>query len=69
MALPQAMGMSFPTEALAKIFSGTHTTDHTVFAIRAIDFGNNLATTSCLANHWLVSYNGVYIIIAKLAIS
>lgn len=47
-APPRAMGMSFAIVGHANKFSGTHTTDHTVFAIRAINFGNDLATINCL---------------------
>lgn len=33
--------------AHAKKFSGTHITDYTDFAIRIINFGNDLATINC----------------------
>lgn len=47
-APPRAMGMSFAIVGHANKFSGTHTTDYTVFEIRAINFGNDLATINCL---------------------
>ena len=40
--------MSFATEGHAKKFSSAHTTDPIDFAIRAINFGNDLATINCL---------------------
>lgn len=47
-APPWATIMSFTTVGHAKKFLGAHTTDHTVFANRAINFENDLATTNCL---------------------
>lgn len=41
--------MSFVTAGHAKKSSGSYTTAYTVFAIRANNFGNDLATKNCLA--------------------
>ena len=40
--------MSFAMAGHAKKLSGTHIIDYTVFAIRIINFGNDLATINCL---------------------
>lgn len=40
--------MSFAAIGHAKKFSGTHTTDLIYFAVRAISFGNDLATINRL---------------------
>ena len=48
MVPPRATGMSFAMAGHANKLSGTHIIDYTVFAIRNINFGNDLATINCL---------------------